>query len=186
MEIHTCAYLIRDRANSRVWVLIAGCTNIRFCDFVPKNVECPVLDDKNKNSFNTTPYHTIAVLSTASGLEFAFDPTAAQFGWKEHLAPWALYRERRVDLLYYQEVCRPLDPFRTPTRQKPRRSVGFQWKYECAAEGLVENAKACLPDNTLEGGVLDRSEADFEAQRSALRVAQECWVVGWASREGLL
>ncbi|KAL1868903.1 hypothetical protein Daus18300_005739 [Diaporthe australafricana] len=80
--------------------------------------ECPVSEEGHSQLVNTIPHHTIAVLSTASGLKFAFDPTAAQFGWKEHLSPWSVYRERRVDLLYDQEVARPLSPSRALTRQE--------------------------------------------------------------------
>lgn len=45
-----------------------------------------------------SPRHTVSQLTTASGLKFAFDPTAAQFGWKENLAPWDIYEQRRIDL----------------------------------------------------------------------------------------
>ncbi|KAL1866858.1 hypothetical protein Daus18300_006561 [Diaporthe australafricana] len=150
------------------------------------NIECPVSDEGHSQPVNTIPHHTIAVLSTASGLEFAFDPTAAQFGWKEYLSPWSVYRERRVDLLYDQEVARPLSPACALTRQEARNPGRFDWDSARAAQEIVEDAKARFRNNTLECGALDCSDAEFQAGRRALRVLHEVWVERWASRKGLL
>lgn len=38
----------------------------------------------------------VARLTLPSGSQYAFDPTAAQFGWREYLAPWDEYFGRRV------------------------------------------------------------------------------------------
>lgn len=40
--------------------------------------------------------HTVTRLNLSSGTRYAFDPTTAQFGWKEYLAPWDEYACRRT------------------------------------------------------------------------------------------
>lgn len=42
----------------------------------------------------------VARLTLPSGSQYAFDPTAAQFGWRELLKPWDEYFGRRVHHIY--------------------------------------------------------------------------------------
>ncbi|KAK0736243.1 hypothetical protein B0T21DRAFT_440479 [Apiosordaria backusii] len=40
--------------------------------------------------------HDVMVLALSSGREIVFDPTRAQFGWKEALTPWESYLKHRI------------------------------------------------------------------------------------------
>ncbi|KAI3399141.1 hypothetical protein diail_7720 [Diaporthe ilicicola] len=154
-----------------------SCHSIRYCDFVPKNAHITV---NIETDFNSSPLHTVSLLTTRSGLEFAFDPTAAQFGWQENLAPWWLYRRRRVDLLV--NLSRPITLVPRPSKSGKVHYRNFTW----AAEEIVDIAKACLPNGRVGGGVLDFSEEDFEAQRVALKQALKVWMTHWGVQKGFL
>lgn len=41
-------------------------------------------------------FHLVFRLTLPSGLRFAFDPTGAQNGWQEYLAPWDAYEKHRI------------------------------------------------------------------------------------------
>lgn len=44
-------------------------------------------------------FHLVFRLTLPSGLTFAFDPTGAQNGWQEYLAPWDAYEEHRIHFI---------------------------------------------------------------------------------------
>lgn len=44
-------------------------------------------------------FHLVFRLSLPSGLTFAFDPTGAQNGWQENLAPWDAYEQHRIHFI---------------------------------------------------------------------------------------
>lgn len=44
-------------------------------------------------------FHSVFRLTLPSGLKFAFDPTGAQNGWEENLAPWDAYEQHRVHFI---------------------------------------------------------------------------------------
>lgn len=43
--------------------------------------------------------HIVVRLTLRCGLQFAFDPTAAQYGWREVLSPWESYKTHRMRLI---------------------------------------------------------------------------------------
>lgn len=65
---------------------------------IPKNahktVHISYAEDKHK--FPGGYHHKVFRLTLPSGLRFAFDPTGAQNGWQEHLAPWDTYEKHRA------------------------------------------------------------------------------------------
>lgn len=63
----------------------------------PKNMRRTVLRlQGEERSFSALCLHHPLRLTLPCGLQFAFDPTGMQFGWKETLVPWDLYLEKRV------------------------------------------------------------------------------------------
>lgn len=51
------------------------------------------------HDFKFMYFHLVFRLTLPSGLKFAFDPTCAQNGWQEALAPWDAYEEHRVQFI---------------------------------------------------------------------------------------
>lgn len=47
-------------------------------------------------NYNTLRPHTVARLTLTSGFRYVLDPSAAQFGREECLAPWDEYARRRI------------------------------------------------------------------------------------------
>lgn len=72
--------------------------------FFPKNayktVQRILPDDRPL--FNMLQTHEILCLTTPSGIELAFDPTGARFGWREILSPLADYISQRVHCVQWK------------------------------------------------------------------------------------
>lgn len=114
---------------------------------------------------NMSMAHTVARLTTASGHQLAFDPTAAQFGWLEKLAPWERYKRRRIDVEYSSAVFEPLGKLThltKHTRMPSDPTLGKDWKDTCVAEEMVCIADRILARDSLID-ILDVPEDDFES-----------------------
>ncbi|TPX14432.1 uncharacterized protein E0L32_005396 [Thyridium curvatum] len=75
--------------------------SIERVSVLPKNVERPACNvDGDKSGilkhFISMESHDLIRLTTESGIELAFDPTGAQFGWSEVITPWEAYESHRV------------------------------------------------------------------------------------------
>lgn len=155
-------------------VTTASCTSIQFLDFVPKNAHIPVLQhvEDDRFRFNMSPMHTVAILSTNSGLQLILDPTAAQYGWKEKIAPREMYARCRIDRERNTTVC--LAPSssapRTEHTLRPEEKSELDiWQQKCVAEDTVDLAKDHFSAN---GGLQDTlklPQYQFEEQCLALR-----------------
>lgn len=66
-------------------------------------------------------FHSVFRLSLPSGLTFAFDPTGAQNGWQENLAPWDAYEQHRI---HFIRNTRTLDAW-GPERRKSELERGI-------------------------------------------------------------
>ncbi|KAK7748421.1 hypothetical protein SLS62_008577 [Diatrype stigma] len=64
------------------------------------------------SEFNSLCSHEILRLTLPSGRQFALDPSAAQYGWHENLAPWEQYHQHRVDAISRIEMLEPFEGFR--------------------------------------------------------------------------
>lgn len=176
----------RQWANCRL-LIIVSCEKIEFMDFVPKNAHTPVQQvitagADRKHIFNMLAAHTVAVLTTASGQEFVFDPTAAQYGWKENIAPREIYTQCRVDYEFGTNPCNPPDPQRLPTKatERPRiKSKSDKWAMTCVAEKIVEVVREHLIQNGGLDGVLQLPRAQFEQQCQALQQVLEGGMDFW-------
>lgn len=63
----------------------------------PKNMHKTVLLVQGQCvMFNSLYRHHPLRITLPCGLQFAFDPTAAQYGWKEIIAPWEAYLKHRA------------------------------------------------------------------------------------------
>lgn len=74
------------------------CQSIRKMIFVPKNAYKTakrILPD-GKHVFNMLQTHEILCITMPSGLELAFDPFGARYGWREVLSPLSDYLHQRV------------------------------------------------------------------------------------------
>lgn len=138
---------------------------VEFIHFVPRNIHTPVAKVKeDQPASNMTPLHTVAVLTIDSGLRYVLDPSAAQYGWTEILAPLGIYEQCRVDHKDRTETFVPLDPQLPPTRQtqKPIEDPDerSRWRRRCAAEYTLKQVKGFMPDGP--GSVIDRLQDDFD------------------------
>ncbi|POS72381.1 2-methylcitrate dehydratase [Diaporthe helianthi] len=140
---------------------------IKFMNFVPRNVHTPLMSIKhNWPNSNMLPYHTVAVVTTQSGLKFVLDPTAAQYGWRETIAPLDIYTRCRVDRKHRSEHLVPLDPNRLPTVRTPRpdkenREARSSWKRRCTAEYIVDQVKGHIPNRDL-GALIELPQGQFD------------------------
>lgn len=163
--------MVYRHADNRCWAS-ASCKSIEFRHFCPKNAELTVTYN-GLNNISTA--HTVGLLTTQSGQQFAFDPTAAQFGWKKNLAPWEPYRRRRVDKEYGVDACEPLDRERVRTKQTrmPEDPVLQQdWKCKCAAEEIAGIVDLYLGPDRLRR-ILDAPEDEFWSYYQAIKLDLE-------------
>lgn len=119
-----------------------------------------------------SPRHTVAVLRTNSGLQFILDPTAAQYGWKENIAPREIYTRYRINRELINTVClAPSSPGpRTEHTLRPKdESELVNWKHKCVAEDTVDLAEDHFSANGGLQGVLQLPQDQFEEQCLALR-----------------
>ncbi|GAP83437.2 putative set domain-containing protein 5 protein [Rosellinia necatrix] len=74
------------------------CIRMEVVDSQPRNVIRPLCQVSAGRSLNAALYqrHRSLKLTLASGEEYAVDPMAAQFGWRETLAPWAAWSSLRT------------------------------------------------------------------------------------------
>lgn len=131
---------------------------------------------REKSTFNMLASHTVAVLTTPSGLEFILDPTAAQYGWRENIAPREIYTRCRVDYEYPTKPCYRPDPQRLPTKATTRPEAKRDsdlWAMACVAEQIVERVREHLTEIGGLDGVLQLPRAQFEEQCQALQQALE-------------
>lgn len=79
----------------------ATCALVEAVKFQPKNAHKTVhiSYSENNHDFKFLYSHLVFRLTLTSGLKFAFDPTGAQNGWQETLAPWAEYERDRVQFI---------------------------------------------------------------------------------------
>lgn len=54
---------------------------------------------EDRHEFPFMYFHLVFRLTLPSGLSFAFDPTGAQNGWQEYLAPWDAYARHRIHFI---------------------------------------------------------------------------------------
>ncbi|KAI0428807.1 hypothetical protein F5Y09DRAFT_357404 [Xylaria sp. FL1042] len=73
------------------------CKNMELVYIQPRNVITPVCQISGGRSLNICLYrHTVLRLTLMSDEQYAIDLTAAQFGWKETMAPWAEWADLRA------------------------------------------------------------------------------------------
>ncbi|KAK3942826.1 hypothetical protein QBC46DRAFT_339077 [Diplogelasinospora grovesii] len=85
--------------------------------FYPKNLHKPVCEvqvlgwDETIHEYNALMSHEISLLTLPSGTQVVFDPSAAQYGWREHVAPWDAYQHHRIyDIERREELDRQIIP----------------------------------------------------------------------------
>lgn len=138
----------------------AFCNSIEFFEFVPKNAETTVFYGPLTNM---SPHHMVSQLTTASGLKFAFDPTAAQFGWKENLAPWDIYEHRRIDFTVPVETAgsRSVSGPSTLMNTEALHQVTVgDWREYCVAQEMKDMTVRFLGKGG-PSGVLALPESEF-------------------------
>lgn len=113
------------------------------------------------------PAHTVAALRTKSGLQFILDPTAAQYGWKENIAPRDTYARCRIDYALRTTVCLVPDSPLPRTEHTPRpedESELANWTRKCIAEDVLALADDHFSLNGGLFGILQLPQAQFEEQ----------------------
>jgi hypothetical protein len=168
---------------------IASCAKIELMQFIPRNVNTPVaqiVDDSSDDwngmsSFNMDASHEVTILTArSSGRQFVLDPTAAQYGWRENMAPRELYTAHRVDFVAEILTCDPLpggQPLSNPAGLLTSLAETCQdarYRYDLReASVALHIIKVLLPFVRDIGGldkVVQLPQAEFNKQLSSLRV----------------
>ena len=105
----------------------------------------------NQHRFPSMYYHQVFRLTLPAGLRFAFDPTGAQSGWQEYLAPWDEYEKHRVHCIV--EISR-IDAWSTKRLMEEfdeaiLSAVDTQGARELDIQ-IIFNLVACIVDTTLD------------------------------------
>lgn len=119
-----------------------------------------------------SPSHTVAIIRTESGLQFILDPTAAQYGWRENIAPREIYARCRIDRELDTTAClAPTSPGpRTEYTPRPKdASELLIWEYKCVAEATVDFAKDHFSGKFDLEATLQLPQSEFEEQCLALK-----------------
>lgn len=158
--------------------LTACCATAEFITHSVKNAEITVADDlaveqSHRLRYNTLGPHVIVRLTLPSGLQYAFDPTAAQFGWKEYLAPWDEYARRRIHLIDMIGMFKPPSDTKVPNEGYVK-TPGFQPMFFRAKERAA--AEAIKVVRARKGGlraILKLSDGQFEEAKKDLSKTME-------------
>lgn len=77
------------------------CALVEAVHFQPKNAHKTVHVSwpSGKHEFLFMCIYVVLRITLPSGLRFAFDPTGAQNGWQEYLAPWDAYEQHRIHFI---------------------------------------------------------------------------------------
>ncbi|KAJ0125199.1 uncharacterized protein J7T55_006544 [Diaporthe amygdali] len=185
MTSFTCGDIIAWARPILEFLIQPCCTSVEFVNFSVKNADIAVANEFQIGSshhlrYNTLRLHLAARLTLPSGAQYAFDPSAAQFGWKDCLAPWAEYARCRIHHIENVTVLDPLDGTRVPAKDRVKPSDiirRFDWAKEYVAEELVSILRA------RKGGLralLKLSDGQFETGRKDLADAMEDFVRDFA------
>jgi hypothetical protein len=74
---------------------------IQRVKFITKNMERPLWfiatdEQPNRHQFNSLELHEVELVTLSCGVSVVLDPTAAQCGWREALAPFRPYNQQRA------------------------------------------------------------------------------------------
>ncbi|KAG6367596.1 hypothetical protein INS49_001789 [Diaporthe citri] len=104
MALATCEAVLDQGRNLFELIMRPACAVVEAVRVQSKNAHktAHVSYRSNHQTFPSMCLHSVIRFTLPSGLKFAFDPTGAQNGWQEHLAPWDEYAKHRVHFI--QEV----------------------------------------------------------------------------------
>ncbi|KAI1079237.1 hypothetical protein F5B20DRAFT_581655 [Whalleya microplaca] len=75
----------------------ASCKSMEKVVFYPKNMHRPInIVRYGSHDYNSLRSHEVIRVTLNSEEQVVLDPTAAQFGWREYMAPWSIYEKQRV------------------------------------------------------------------------------------------
>ncbi|KAI1333021.1 hypothetical protein F5Y16DRAFT_414799 [Xylariaceae sp. FL0255] len=74
------------------------CETLEFVEHIPRNAKHVVCHREFSDTVNSNMFRTRSVLRATlkSGEQFAVDISAAEFGWREFVAPWAAWAKHRM------------------------------------------------------------------------------------------
>ncbi|KAI0539225.1 hypothetical protein GGR58DRAFT_512453 [Xylaria digitata] len=130
------------------------CKSMEQAFVYPRNVIAPVCYLSDGKAMSICLYrHTVLRLTLKSNEQYVIDPTGAQFGWKETLAPWATWSELRSAATDYQTFQRTSGSLRAAflnsaleTQQQEARAA--------LIKSILEGLKNALQTNC-DGGSFD-------------------------------
>lgn len=143
----------------------ASCALVEAVRFQPKNAHKTVHISYpfDYHDFKFMYFHLVFRLTLPSGLKFAFDPTGAQNGWQEALAPWDAYEENRVHFIMDIRKINECDL---------RLNMDSNQLVNLASIAFRDSVRGCLGLELTEGGrekLLHRlSDTDFETTKDSL------------------
>lgn len=173
---------------------LAACHLVEEVHFAPKNVHKPVrhIIPDGEHDFPIVSGHAAIRVTLPSGQRFALDPTGAQYGWREHLAPWDDYERHRVHMIdSVAAVAAPAAaaPAEMDAVYKPdglweteaRRCMAVMAR--CLADRAAHHASRHLGFESLSALALCApEEADFVHARRALAEEARRFLAGYAAR----
>ncbi|KAL1877012.1 hypothetical protein Daus18300_002621 [Diaporthe australafricana] len=161
------------------------CATVEIVNHIVKNAETAVAHDLRSGSlrhitYNTLRPHSVARLTLPSGSRYVLDPSAAQFGWEESLAPWDEYARRRIHQIDDIAILQPhgeaqgriIDP-----KEVAPEFQGYTSAKEHVAAELVKILRA------RKGGIralLKLSDGQFEKAKRDLVSTMEEFLLGFA------
>ncbi|KAK7708944.1 hypothetical protein SLS64_006424 [Diaporthe eres] len=133
--------------------------------FQPKNAHKTVHTSypNGKHEFLFIYFHVVFRITLPSGMRFAFDPTGAQNGWQEYLAPWDAYEQHRI---HFIKDTRVVDA------RGLMECMGDTERDEMVIATVVAVVEGSLGRRLLGGGLEELlyslSDARFETKRESL------------------
>lgn len=96
----------------------------------PKNMARTVLlVEGTRRKFSALALHHPLRITLPCGLQFAFDPTSAQYGWSETMAPWDVYmRHRAHQGIRHINIKQPLPVSATEACKQAQHRRDIVWQ----------------------------------------------------------
>lgn len=168
-----------------------ACHLVEEVHFAPKNVHKPIrhIIPDGEHDFPIVSGHAAIRVTLPSGQRFALDPTGAQYGWREHLAPWDDYERHRVHMIdSVAAVAAPaaaeMDAAHKPDGRwetEARRCMAVMAR--CLADRAAHHASRHMGFESLSALALCApEEADFVHARRALAEEARRFLAGYAAR----
>ncbi|KAI1429978.1 hypothetical protein F5Y12DRAFT_215031 [Xylaria sp. FL1777] len=164
------------------------CKNMELAVIQPRNVITPVCHVSNGRAVNICfSRHTVLKLTLMSNEQYVIDLAGAQFGWKETLAPWAVWNDLRTITTELKSFKPASSRVSVPIQKSVLEAEQLE-RRRTLVKSIVNELETALPGNSshpsldklLKSSVEDYERVQYDImeivrQKIYLLITNECY-----------